>query len=45
MSLKFLHPKGKKNDGLEDEIKSMVNKGTDTGSIDSAEAQMINNIF
>ena len=45
MSLKFLHPKGKKDDGLEDEIKSMVNKGTDAGSIELSEAQMINNIF
>lgn len=45
MSLKFLHPKGKSDDGLEDEIKSMVNKGTDTGSIELSEAQMINNIF
>ncbi len=44
MVLKFLHSRGKE-DGLEDEIKSMVDEGTDAGSIEASEAQMIRNIF
>ncbi|MCR5488273.1 MAG: hemolysin family protein [Lachnospiraceae bacterium] len=44
MALKFLHPKGK-DDGLEDEIKSMVEEGKGSGSIEEAEARMIRNIF
>ena len=41
--LKFLKSKGE--DEFEDEIKSIVSEGTDSGNIEEPEARMINNIF
>ncbi|MBO6112985.1 MAG: HlyC/CorC family transporter [Lachnospiraceae bacterium] len=41
--LKFLKSRGE--DEFEDEIKSIVSEGTDSGNIEEPEARMINNIF
>ncbi len=45
MPLKKLFFKDRGEDELEDEIKSIVNEGTDSGDIEESEARMINNIF
>ena len=42
--LKFLS-KDRSEDELEDEIKSIVSEGTDSGDIEESEARMIRNIF
>ncbi|MBO4373972.1 MAG: HlyC/CorC family transporter [Lachnospiraceae bacterium] len=42
--LRFLS-KDRGEDELEDEIKSIVSEGTDSGDIEESEARMINNIF
>ncbi len=45
MPFKKLFFRDRGEDELEDEIKSIVNEGTDSGDIEESEARMINNIF
>ena len=42
---KFLRPKEEDGDKYENEIKSIVSKGTDTGELEETEAKMIERVF